>query len=78
MSLFDDDDPAQAPARTQSTGRNRWLAIAAVSVIVLFFSISAFAAIYTDALWYDAIDFSSVFGTDQPRISASLARTAGR
>ncbi|MET8523520.1 UPF0182 family protein [Nocardioides sp. NBC_00163] len=63
MSLFDDDDPAQAPARTQSTGRNRWLAISAVSVIVLFFGISAFAAIYTDALWYDAIDFSSVFGT---------------
>ena len=44
MSLFDDDDPAQAPVR-QSSGRNRWLVIAAVSVIVLFFGISAFAAV---------------------------------
>jgi uncharacterized membrane protein (UPF0182 family) len=58
--LFDDDprDPAPAPSR-----RSRALIITAAVLIVAFFGLTTFAAIYTDRLWYRSAGYGNVFTT---------------
>ncbi|MCD4534245.1 UPF0182 family protein [Nocardioides sp. cx-169] len=58
--LFDDDprDPAPAPSR-----RSRALIISAVVLIVAFFGLTTFAAIYTDRLWFRSSGYGNVFNT---------------
>ncbi|WP_193611936.1 UPF0182 family protein [Nocardioides lijunqiniae] len=59
--LFDDDprDPAPPPA----SRRSRALVITGVVLIVCFFGLTTFAAIYTDRLWYRSAGYGSVFTT---------------
>ncbi|MEP9383810.1 UPF0182 family protein [Nocardioides sp. KR10-350] len=62
MSELFDDDPHDAPPRRPSS-RARWLVIAGVALVLLFFAVTTFASLYTDALWYRSVKFESVFGT---------------
>ena len=64
MSFFD-DDPEPVRRRPVApggpSGRSRALAITAVVMIVLFFLLSSFTGIYTDRLWFNSLDYGSVF-----------------
>ncbi|HET7691186.1 MAG TPA: UPF0182 family protein, partial [Nocardioidaceae bacterium] len=64
MSFFDDDpEPVRrrpVPAGGPS-GRSRALAITAVVLIVMFFLLSSFTGIWTDRLWFNSLDYGSVF-----------------
>jgi uncharacterized membrane protein (UPF0182 family) len=59
--LFDDDPRDPAPPATSR--RSRALVITAVVLIVAFFGLTTFAAIYTDRLWYSSAGYGSVFST---------------
>ena len=58
--LFDDDPRDPAPPTSR---RSRALVITAVVLIVAFFGLTTFAAIYTDRLWYSSAGYGSVFST---------------
>ncbi len=61
--LFDDEDPAQ-PAPPRREGRRvRALVITGVVVIVGFFLLTTFSALYTDRMWYQAVGYGEVFST---------------
>lgn len=62
MSELFDDDPRDAPPR-RASGRARWLVLTGVVLVLLFFAVTTFASLYTDKLWYDAVDYPSVYGT---------------
>ncbi len=59
--LFDEEEREQPPARPSR--RSRALVVTAVVVVVAFFALSGFASIYTDRLWFNAVDYGSVFTT---------------
>ncbi|MCW2851096.1 MAG: hypothetical protein JWM84_760 [Nocardioides sp.] len=62
MSELFDDDPRD-PAPLQASRRSRALVITGVVLIVSFFGLTTFAAIYTDRLWYRSAGYGSVFTT---------------
>ncbi len=59
--LFDDDPREEEPVRPSR--RSRALVITGVVLIVAFFTLSTFASIYTDRLWYKSVDYGQVFST---------------
>ena len=59
--LFDEEEREQPPARPSR--RSRALVVTAVVVVLAFFALSGFASIYTDRLWFRAVDYGSVFST---------------
>ena len=64
MSGFFDDEPetgARRPVATGPGGRSRALAITAVVMIVFFFMLSTFTGVWTDRLWFNSVDYGSVF-----------------
>ncbi|HSV39492.1 MAG TPA: UPF0182 family protein, partial [Nocardioidaceae bacterium] len=64
MSGFFDDEPESGPRRPVATapgGRSRALAITAVVMIVFFFMLSTFTGVWTDRLWFNSVDYGSVF-----------------
>ncbi len=63
MSELFDDDPRATPPSQQVPRRSRALMVTAVVVIVAIFSLTGFASIYTDRLWYVAAGYGSVFST---------------
>ncbi|WP_134742006.1 UPF0182 family protein [Nocardioides sp. 503] len=62
MSELFDDDPRD-PAPPQASRRSRALVITGIVLIVCFFGLTTFAAIYTDRLWYRSAGYGSVFTT---------------
>jgi uncharacterized membrane protein (UPF0182 family) len=50
----------EPPART---GRSRTLVITATVLVALFLFLSAFASFWTERLWFESVDYSSVFTT---------------
>ncbi|MDP2774796.1 MAG: UPF0182 family protein [Nocardioides sp.] len=62
MSELFDDDPRD-PAPPATSGRSRALVTTAIVLIVAFFGLTTFAAIYTDRLWYSAAGYGNVFST---------------
>ncbi|GEP35072.1 UPF0182 protein [Nocardioides szechwanensis] len=62
MSELFDNDPRD-PAPPATSRRSRALVITAVVLIVAFFGLTTFAAIYTDRLWYSSAGYGSVFST---------------
>ncbi len=49
------------PARGLASGPDRDLAVA--SVILLFFTLTTFAGVWTDHLWFDSLGYGKVFST---------------
>lgn len=60
--LFDQEAHQQPPARGGSR-RSRALIITAVVLVLLFLSLSTFASLYTDRLWYLDAGYFEVFST---------------
>jgi uncharacterized membrane protein (UPF0182 family) len=54
-----DEDEVHEPGPPRS--RSRLIVIAATVVVAGFFALTAFASLYTDRLWYQSVDFGSVF-----------------
>ena len=63
--LFDDEDPRrQAPPPPPGPSRrSRALLVTAGVLVVSFFVLTAFAALYTDRLWFSQIGYAQVFTT---------------
>ena len=63
--LFDDEDPRrQAPPPPPGPSRrSRALLVTAGVLVVGFFVLTAFSALYTDRLWYSQIGYAQVFTT---------------
>ncbi len=61
--FFDDPPPARPRAATASAPpqRSRALIGTAVVLVIAFFLVSVFTGIWTDRLWFSALDYSSVF-----------------
>lgn len=59
MSEIFDEDEVQDPQPPRS--RSRGLVITATVLVAGFFAITAFASLYTDHLWYQSVEFGSVF-----------------
>ena len=59
MSEIFDEDEAQDPQPPRN--RSRGLVVTATVLVAGFFAITAFASLYTDHLWYQSVDFASVF-----------------
>ena len=61
--FFDDPPPARPRAATASAPpqRSRALIGTAVVLVIAFFLVSGFTGIWTDRLWFSALDYSSVF-----------------
>ena len=61
MSDLFDDEPGDV--ETRRPGRARALVITGVVLVVAFFTLTTFASIYTDRLWYDEVGYGQVFST---------------
>jgi uncharacterized membrane protein (UPF0182 family) len=62
--FFDDPQPARprpAAPRGPAPTRSRALIGTAVVLVIAFFLVSVFTGIWTDRLWFSALDYSSVF-----------------
>lgn len=60
MSELFDQDPRD-PGPPRRSGRSRALIITAVVLVVAFFSLSTFASVYTDRLWFRDLGYGDVF-----------------
>ncbi len=62
--LFDDEDPRRpAPPAPGPSRRSRALLITAAVLVGAFFLLTAFAALYTDRLWFSSVGYTEVFTT---------------
>lgn len=62
MSDLFDDEPGDVETRRPGS-RARALVITGVVLVVAFFTLTTFASIYTDRLWYDEVGYGQVFST---------------
>ena len=62
MSELFDEESRDRPVRSRSR-RSRALIITAVVLVVAFLSLSTFASLYTDRLWYRDAGYAGVFST---------------
>ena len=63
MSELFDDDPRAAAPPDRPGRRGRALIITLVVVVLAFFALTTFAAVYTDRLWYRNGGYAHVFST---------------
>ncbi|GAA0985123.1 hypothetical protein ENKNEFLB_01551 [Nocardioides aquaticus] len=63
--LFDDEDPRRTapPPPPGPSRRAKALLVTAGILVVLFFALTAFAALYTDRLWFSSVGYTEVFST---------------
>ena len=59
--IFDEDPRDAAPERPP--GRSRALIITAVVLVAAFFGLTTFSNFYTERLWFQDVDYGSVFST---------------
>ncbi len=60
MSEIYDEDEVQDPGHPPRS-RSRGFVIAGTVLVAGFFALTSFVTLYTDHLWYQSVDFSSVF-----------------
>ena len=62
--LFDDEDPRRTvPPPPGPSRRAKALLVTVGILVVLFFVLTAFAALYTDRLWFSSVGYTEVFTT---------------
>ena len=63
--IFDDEDPRRTatPPPAGPSRRSRVLLATVGVLVVAFFVLTAFAALYTDRLWFSSIGYTEVFST---------------
>ncbi|MGL5809574.1 MAG: UPF0182 family protein [Nocardioides sp.] len=62
--LFDGESSrSQTPTPRPSSGRSRALIITGFVVAIAFLLFTGFSSLWTEKLWYDSVDYSSVFTT---------------
>jgi uncharacterized membrane protein (UPF0182 family) len=60
--FFDEPPPARPrPAAAQPPQRSRALVLTGIVLVAAFFSVSVFTGIWTDRLWFNSVDYGSVF-----------------
>ncbi|MFM7068478.1 MAG: UPF0182 family protein [Actinomycetes bacterium] len=55
------DGESGSPKSPKSSRRRAWLAVVAVLLVVLLLSLRAIATFWTDFLWFDSLDYSTVW-----------------
>ena len=64
MSGFFDEPPPARPrpaATAQPPQRSRALVLTGIVLVAAFFGVSVFTGIWTDRLWFNSVDYGSVF-----------------
>ncbi len=62
--LFDDEDPRRTATQPPGPSRRAKALLVTVGIlVVLFFALTAIAALYTDRLWFSSVGYTEVFTT---------------